>query len=81
LLAEELPGVKCQLPEATFLAWLDCSALARPDPARLFLDRAHIALSDGPPFGPNCEHFVRLNFATSRSILERIVRAMGSAIR
>jgi cystathionine beta-lyase len=81
LLAAELPDVGYRLPEATFLAWLDCSALEVPDPARFFLDRARVALSDGPPFGAGSEQFVRLNFATSPALLTRIVEAMGSAVR
>jgi cystathionine beta-lyase len=81
LLAEHLPGVRCRRPEATFLAWLDCWALGQDDPARFFLDRGGVALSDGPPFGPGCEQQVRLNFATSRNLLERIVGAMGEAAR
>ena len=81
LLAEALPAVDIHLPEATFLAWLDCAALGLDDPARFFLDHAQVALSDGPPFGPGCEQFVRLNFATSRALLTRIVDAMGAAAR
>jgi cystathionine beta-lyase len=81
LVGSELPGVVCHAPEATFLAWLDCSALGLDDPFRFFLDRAHVALSDGPPFGPGCDQHVRLNFATSRALLERIVTAMGAARR
>jgi cystathionine beta-lyase len=81
LLAEQLPGVECRLPEATFLAWLDCAALGWADPARSFLDAGRVAVSDGPPFGPGCEQQVRCNFATSRDLLERIVGAMGEAAR
>ena len=40
-----------------------------------------VALNDGPPFGVGHEQFVRLNFATSGPILERIVRSMGAAVR
>jgi cysteine-S-conjugate beta-lyase len=81
LLAAELPAIALRLPEATFLSWLDCSALGLDDPARFFLDHAGVALSDGPPFGPGCEQQVRLNFGTSRALLERIVGAMGAAVR
>jgi cysteine-S-conjugate beta-lyase len=81
LLAAEAPGVRLRSPEATFLSWLDCSALGLDDPARFFLDQARVALSDGPPFGPGCDHHVRLNFATSRALLEQIVRSMGAAVR
>jgi cystathionine beta-lyase len=80
LLADRVPAVAYRLPEATFLAWLDCAALGLDDPARFFLDRARVAVSDGPPFGPGCDQFVRCNFATSRSLLEQIVTAMGSAV-
>jgi cystathionine beta-lyase len=79
LLARHLPGVTWHRPEATFLAWLDCSALGHGDPARWFLDHAGVALSDGPPFGAGDEQMVRLNFATSRALLERILQAMGAA--
>jgi cystathionine beta-lyase len=81
LLAAELPGVECHPPQATFLSWLDCTALGFDDPARVFLDEAQVAVSDGPPFGPGCEQFVRLNFGTSRALLERIVTAMGAVYR
>jgi cystathionine beta-lyase len=80
LLETELPGIGYRMPEGTYLAWLDCTALQLDDPARWFLDEAHVALSDGPPFGPGCEQHVRLNFATSRALLERIVRAMGQSM-
>jgi cystathionine beta-lyase len=81
LLADRVPGVACRAPEATFLAWLDCSALGLDDPARSFLEHGKVALSDGFPFGPGCEQQVRLNFATSRPLLARIVGAMGEAAR
>jgi len=80
LLAAHLPEVTWHRPEATFLAWLDCSARGRDDPARGFLDEARVAVSDGPPFGAGNEQMVRLNFATSRALLERIVAAMGDAV-
>jgi cystathionine beta-lyase len=80
-LAAEVPEVACGLPEATFLAWLDASGLGVDDPARFFLERARVALSDGPGFGAGSEQRVRLNFATSRAVLERIVGAMGAAVR
>jgi cystathionine beta-lyase len=80
-IAADLPGITCRPPEATFLAWLDCAALGTPDPARWLLDQARVAVSDGPPFGPGCEQHVRLNFGTSRALLDRIVDRMAAAIR
>jgi len=81
LLAAELPEVTHRLPEATYLAWLDCSNLGLEDPARFFLDHARVALSDGPPFGTGNDHFVRLNFATSRRLLDQMVHALAASVR
>jgi len=47
---------------------------------RFFLDHAGVALSDGPPFGAGNEQHVRLNFATSHALLQRIVSSMGRAV-
>jgi cystathionine beta-lyase len=79
-LLADVPGVAYRRPEATFLSWLDCSALGVDDPARFFLDRARVAVSDGPPFGPGCEQYVRCNFATSRALLEQIVERLKASV-
>jgi cystathionine beta-lyase len=81
--AETLPGVRHHAPEATYLAWLDCRVLRlEPTPFKFFLERAQVALSDGAVFGAPGEGFVRLNFATSRSVvteaLERMAKALAS---
>ena len=81
LLAAELPGVSYRAPEGTYLAWLDCRALGVDDPAGLFLREGGVAVNDGPPFGAGSEQHVRLNFATSTSLLEQIVAGMGRAAR
>jgi cystathionine beta-lyase len=81
-LLQQMPGVGYSPPEATYFAWLDCRALdLRPDPFTFFLEHAKVALSPGPTFGTQGEGFVRLNFATSRGILEEILRRMSKAIR
>jgi cysteine-S-conjugate beta-lyase len=80
LLTKHLPEVGCPPPAATFLAWLDCSALALgADPAAHFLEHGRVALSPGPEFGPLGRGFVRLNFATSPEILTEGVLRMAAA--
>jgi cystathionine beta-lyase len=70
-----------RVPEATFLAWLDCSGLGLPAaPYDFFLESARVALSDGRDFGPPGAGHVRLNFATSREILEHILARMTHAL-
>ena len=80
LLREHLPSVRWVPPQAGYLTWLDCSALALgPDPAATFLARGKVALSSGPTFGTQGAGFARLNIATSRTLLEEAVRRMASA--
>ena len=81
-IGSELPGVTMRLPEATYLAWLDCSALDLPTPAgQFFLDRARVGLNFGETFGVQYPHFARLNFATPAPIKREIVSRMAEAIR
>jgi cystathionine beta-lyase len=42
------------------------------NPSKRLLEEAEIALEPGSKFGTQCESFARLNFATSRDILEII---------
>lgn len=81
LLAAHLPRVGYTMPEATYLAWLDCRALGLEDPAAFFLKHAKVAVRDGAGFGEPGRGWVRLTFATSRSILTRMIEQMGDALR
>lgn len=75
------PAVVHERPEAGYLAWLDFRSLAlAPSPRRFFFERARVALSDGEDFGAEGRGFVRLNFATSREVLEEILRRMDAAL-
>ena len=63
--------------EASYLAWIDCSALKCPDPHALFLSFG-LALSPGAQF--NAPQFVRLNFGTQRALLEQAMDRMALAL-
>ncbi|MBA0051197.1 aminotransferase class I/II-fold pyridoxal phosphate-dependent enzyme [Streptomyces sp. AJS327] len=81
-LDRELPRIGYQPPDATYLAWLDCQELGLgDDPAAVFLDRGHVALSPGPLFGEPGRGFVRFNLGTSperiREAVARMARAVG----
>jgi cysteine-S-conjugate beta-lyase len=80
--ADELPEIGHHTPEATYLAWLDCSSLQLPGgPQQFFLEHARVALNDGAEFGPPGQGHVRLNFATSAPILDEILERMARAVR
>ncbi|MBI1377972.1 MAG: aminotransferase class I/II-fold pyridoxal phosphate-dependent enzyme [Frankiales bacterium] len=81
LLAEHLPQVGYRPPQATYLAWLDVSALGLgEDPAETLVERAGVALSSGLPFGPGGEQHVRLNLAASRATLATAVERIAAAL-
>ncbi|HEY5350244.1 MAG TPA: aminotransferase class I/II-fold pyridoxal phosphate-dependent enzyme [Candidatus Lustribacter sp.] len=81
LLARDLPGVRYIEPQASYLAWLDCSALELgPDPVAAFLERGRVALTRGRDFGPASSAFVRVNMGTSASILTEVVARMKAAL-
>lgn len=94
LLQAQLPQISWIPPEGTYLAWLDCTRLGvgrsattttfavatdLDGPAKLFHDKARVALNSGHIFGTGGEGYVRLNFATSRAVLTTALTRMGEA--
>ena len=80
-LPSRLPGVAWRPPQATYLAWLDCTGLGLGDePADAFLRRGRIALSRGLDYGPEGAGHVRLNFGTGPAQLDEALHRMGAAI-
>lgn len=77
LLATHLPDVVYRVPDATYLAWLDCRSLGRGDDPSIEFARRGVELSPGPTFGDEGRGHARLNLATSPAVLERIVTAMA----
>jgi cysteine-S-conjugate beta-lyase len=81
-LARELPEVPYTAPQATYLAWLDLRAHPRAADIQSFLlEEARIALNDGPTFGQGYQGFVRLNFATSRGMLQEGLERLAGAVK
>jgi len=80
LLTEHLPQVTVTPAEATYLAWLDCSALGVADPFQTFLDRGRVALVTGKGYDPSRPTFCRFNVATSPEVLTEAVLRMARAV-
>jgi cystathionine beta-lyase len=76
-----MPGVRLTVPDATYLGWLDFTQTEiESSPFEFFKDRAKVALSDGKIFGREGLGHVRLNFGTSRKILEQGLHRMKRAL-
>jgi cystathionine beta-lyase len=83
LLAEHAPAVGYALPEATYLAWLDCRSLdlgPGVSPAALLRERAGVTVTDGALCGAGYEGFVRLVFAMPRPLLREATLRIADAL-
>ena len=67
--------------EATYLGWVDFSGTGLEREA--FMDRianrARLAVSPGPQFGPGGETWVRFNFATRRALVAEALDRLAEA--
>lgn len=79
---DNIPGVKALKPDASFLVWLDCRGLGLDHDALvdLFVNKARVALNDGEMFGTQGKGFMRLNVATPKSELEKILVRIKEAV-
>ena len=78
----EHPVIQFRPPEATYLAWLDCSALGLGDRElrEFFVSKAGLGLSPGLSFGKEGSGFMRLNFAVPTSVLSDALDRLDKAL-
>lgn len=79
---EHIPAIVPMRPEATYLLWLDCTALNLNSNQlhRLFNQTAKVYLDDGIVFGVEGGAFVRMNFACTRNTLEIALTRIKQAV-
>lgn len=77
-----IPQIVPVRPEASYLVWLDCTALGLDHDALndLFINKARLALNDGEMFGPGGEGHMRLNVGTQRAVLEKALGQLKEAV-
>ncbi|KAI9027707.1 aminotransferase, class I and II [Hyaloraphidium curvatum] len=73
-------------PEATFLAWLDCTALARElglsEGVQGFFEKAGLGPSPGMDFGGSgWKDWARINFGAPRGTVQAALARLGEAVR
>lgn len=69
---KEIPQLKVVASQATYLMWLDCSRLtdSSEELADVIRESTGLYLSEGGQYGGDGTHFLRLNVACPRSVLE-----------
>jgi len=81
LLHALVPGADYQPAPGTYLAWVDCSRLGLSEPFRHFLEVGRVAFSPGRHFSPAHRQWVRINLATSPTIITQAVERMAASLR
>jgi len=80
---EHVPQIRPVRPEATYMIWLDCRDM-KLDGERLqrfFVEEAGVGMNEGSTFGPGGEGFMRMNLACPRSVVEKALKQIESAIK
>jgi cystathionine beta-lyase len=78
-LKQELPMITMTPCDATYLAWLDVSALGKQNPG-LFFEEFGVGLADGAQYAAPAGQFVRLNFGCPRATLTEALQRMQRAV-
>ena len=77
----EIPQVKLQKPEATYLLWLDFTSLGLSDKKlnQFLIKEAKLGLNQGSVFGNGGAGFMRMNVACPRSTVEKALKQLKEA--
>ncbi|WP_024466517.1 MalY/PatB family protein [Treponema pedis] len=80
--AENIPVLKPNKPEATYLCWINAAGLKMKDDAlqKFMVEKAGVGLSKGSEFGNGGEGFLRLNAAAPLAVIEKALSQIKNAI-
>ncbi|WP_432662420.1 MalY/PatB family protein [Wukongibacter baidiensis] len=80
---ENIPEIRPNKLEGTYLVWIDCRGLGLDDEELndFMINKARIALDGGNWFGSEGEGYMRINIACPRAILEEGIKRIEKAIK
>lgn len=80
--AEQIPQIKPNIPDATYLVWLDCRELGmnNEELRRFMIEEAGLGLNEGYTFGRSLSGYMRLNAACPRATLEKAMAQLKKAV-
>lgn len=80
---QHIPQIKPNLPDATYLVWLDCRelGLSNEQLRKFMIEKAKIGLNEGNTFGRSLSGFMRLNVACPRSVLKKALGQLEAAVK
>lgn len=76
-----IPKIKPNMPDATYLMWLDCRDLGMTNEelCDFMIHKAKLGLNAGYTFGRSLSGYMRLNVACPRSVLEKALKQLKEA--
>ena len=79
---ENIPQLKVIIPQASYLVFIDFSALQlnQKDIVALCTNRAHLALNDGSIYGEEGNGYMRINLACPSSVVRQALAQLKDAI-
>jgi cystathionine beta-lyase len=82
-LRAEMPEFSMELPDATYLAWVECHGVGMSSGRlkRRLADEARVLLEDGAMYGSGGEGFLRINVACPRRTLDAALDRIRTAVR
>ena len=82
-LADQVPELRVDRPEGTYLLWLDCRALGLGDAQlkEFFIREARVGMNPGSSFGDAGSGYMRLNIGTRRAVVEQALERIARAVR
>ncbi|MBD5639904.1 putative C-S lyase [Clostridium botulinum] len=79
---ENIPKIRPNVPDATYLVWLDCRELgmSNEELRDFMIHKAGLGLNEGCSFGRSLSGYMRVNAACPRSVLEQALKQLKEAI-
>src|SRR5690625_1659926 len=80
---ENIPEIKVDRPDGTYLLWLDFRSLNKSNDEieKALIEEGKVALNDGRPYGTGGDGFFRLNIGCPRSILKDGLQRIEKAVK
>lgn len=78
-----IPQLKVIVPQASYLVFIDFSALqlSQKEIVALCTDKAHLALNDGAIYGEEGKGYMRINLACPQSVVKQALIQLKEAVR
>lgn len=79
---EYIPKLKPNMPDATYLCWIDARELNMSDDElnKFLVEKAGVGMTNGAEFGKSGSGFLRMNTAYPRSIIEKALNNIKNAL-